>query len=140
MDDHNGPGRSDAPVSLCTVRDGSEAAVLMALLESCGIPSMKKYKGIGDSVALYMGIRQSGGNVEILVPPELLEAAREALAAEPAASQIEEETEAGEEETDAEPEVGLNRRRTLGWVLAAVMVLPVAAAIVAMIVRLVSRI
>ena len=129
-----------SPAVLCTVEDVNEAAIVMALLESCGIPSMKKYKGIGDSIALYMG--RSGGNVEILVPPGLIEAAREALSSE---SAIEadpdgaDENGAGRNENEDEYKNESRRRRTAGWLLALVFILPVAAAIVAMIIRLVFR-
>jgi len=73
-------GIDDEPAVLCTAADGSEAMVLTSLLMSLGIPSSKRYKGIGDSVAIFMGMGGQAQCVDILVPARLLDAAREALA------------------------------------------------------------
>jgi len=146
----------DEPAMLCTCQDGGEAAVIMSLLQSRGIPSMKNYKGIGDSVAIYMGMARPALTVDIYVPSRLLALAQETLSAEsgldggePDAADWEGEAESpisgwdqgqGQDEDRGagpdEDEKDSTRRRRGGWILLLVFVIPVAGVIIAEIIRL----
>ena len=65
---------------LVSVYDDYEASVIESLLMAFEIPSMRVYKTTAGLMKIYMGVSNSG--VDIHVPKDLLEAAREVLNAE----------------------------------------------------------
>lgn len=67
-------------VELVTVEGGLEADIVKSKLESFSIPALLRYEAAGR----IFGITMDGlGKVKILVPRELLEEARQVLAAGP---------------------------------------------------------
>jgi len=72
---HDKREQEDIPVLLCTLADDVITNMLIAALKDNGIPAMKKTKGIGQALSIVMGF--SNENVEIYVPSDLLNEARE---------------------------------------------------------------
>ena len=62
-------------VFLCTVENSFEADILESKLKSEGIPCVKKYKGAGNYMEIFMGQRLSFP-IDIYVPEETLEDAK----------------------------------------------------------------
>jgi hypothetical protein len=75
----------DVPAFLCSLNDGIEAEIAIAILRGEGIPVMKKRHGAGEYLNIYMGWSNCG--VELYVPLELHAKASEILSAEPVAEE-----------------------------------------------------
>ncbi len=68
---------NDKEMFLTNVCDEVEANILETLMNSCGIPILKKYPGAGGYLSIYMGTTYSG--IDIYVPSKSYEAAMELL-------------------------------------------------------------
>ena len=68
---------------LISVSTDSEADVIQALLDSHEIPSLRKYRGSGGYMKVYMGM--SGQGIDMFVPSNKFQDAVELLSAEPEA-------------------------------------------------------
>jgi hypothetical protein len=68
----------DSEAYLTSVSNSIEAEMVEALLASSGIPVLKKFKGAGGYLAIYMGAVNVG--VDLYVPSKLLVQARDILA------------------------------------------------------------
>ncbi len=66
---------------LMNVADGPEVDIVESLLNSNGLPTMRKHKGAGDFTKIYMGISNFG--IDLYVPKSRLEEANEIIAAKP---------------------------------------------------------
>ena len=69
-------------VYLCTAKDTFEADLLESKLRSEGIPSIKKAKGAGNFLEIFMG-SNSAYPIDIFVPAETLEDAKNIIVAVP---------------------------------------------------------
>jgi len=69
--------KNDSESFLMSVRDRIEADIVEGFLNSNGIPVLRKYKGAGAFVDLYLGISYTG--VDLYVPRSMLEHAKEIL-------------------------------------------------------------
>ena len=69
-------------VYLCTAKDSLEADILESKLRSEGIPSLKKFKGAGNFLEIFMG-SSSTCPIELYVPEESLEDAKNIIVAVP---------------------------------------------------------
>ena len=67
----------DSEAYLTSVSNSIEAEMLEALLTSSGVPVMKKFKGAGEYLNIYMGMTNLG--VDLYVPSKLLAQARDIL-------------------------------------------------------------
>ncbi len=67
----------DREAYLTSVSNSIEAEMLEALLTSSGVPVMKKFKGAGEYLNIYMGMTNLG--VDLYVPSKLLAQARDIL-------------------------------------------------------------
>ncbi|WP_027398263.1 putative signal transducing protein [Anaerovorax odorimutans] len=98
-------------VYLCTVKNSFEADILESKLRGEGIPTIKKYKGAGNFLEIFMGSNTTFP-IDLYVPEEALEDAKNIIVAVPLsegeAVDFDELTEEeldeliGEEETDEE--------------------------------------
>lgn len=77
-------------VFLCTAKDSFEADILESKLRSEGIPSLKKFKGAGNFLEIFMG-SNSAYPIDLYVPEESLEDARNVIVAVPLGDEIPEE-------------------------------------------------
>lgn len=84
-------------VYLCTAKDSFEADILESKLRSEGIPSIKKFKGASNFLEIFMG-SNSAYPIDIYVPEETLEDAKNIIVAVPL-----EDDELPEEPAGAEP-------------------------------------
>jgi len=71
----------DVPAYLCSVEDTLIGEITVSLLRSNGIPVMKRRRGVGEYLIIYMGM--SIYDVDLYVPTRLHERASEILAAKP---------------------------------------------------------
>ncbi len=71
---------SDDLISVAWVGNEHEAAMVQALFEELGIPSMQRRRGI-DGTLFGHGALTGGGSREVMVHPERVEEARALLAA-----------------------------------------------------------
>lgn len=69
-------------VYLCTTKNSFEADLLESKLRSEGIPSIKKFKGAGNFLEIFMG-SNSAYPIDIYVPEEALEDAKNIIVAVP---------------------------------------------------------
>lgn len=69
-------------VYLCTAKDSFEADILESKLRSEGIPSIKKFKGAGNFLEIFMG-SNSAFPIDLYVPQETLEDAKNIIVAIP---------------------------------------------------------
>ena len=69
-------------VYLCTAKDSFEADLLESKLRSEGIPSIKKFKGAGNFLEIFMG-SNSAYPIDLYVPEETLEDAKNIIVAVP---------------------------------------------------------
>jgi len=69
-------------VYLCTVKDSMEADIFESKLRSEGIPCIKKYRGASNFLEIAMG-KNVAFPIEIFVPEETLEDARNIIVAVP---------------------------------------------------------
>jgi len=69
-------------VYLCTVENSFEADLLESKLRSEGIPSIKKFKGAGNFLEIFMG-SNSAYPIDLYVPEEALEDAKNIIVAVP---------------------------------------------------------
>lgn len=69
-------------VYLCTTKNSFEADLLESKLRSEGIPSIKKFKGAGNFLEIFMG-SNSAFPIDIYVPEEALEDAKNIIIAIP---------------------------------------------------------
>lgn len=69
-------------VYLCTVKNSFEADLLESKLRSEGIPSIKKFKGAGNFLEIFMG-SNSAYPIDLYVPGEALEDAKNIIVAFP---------------------------------------------------------
>ena len=69
-------------VYLCTVKNSFEADLLESKLRSEGIPSIKKFKGDGNFLEIFMG-SNSAYPIDLYVPGEALEDAKNIIVAFP---------------------------------------------------------
>lgn len=69
------PDSDDNGALLITACNAIEADLLESKLKAYGIPVLRKYKGFGDYLNIYMGATPFG--VDLYVPAELLEKARD---------------------------------------------------------------
>lgn len=67
----------DREAFLTSTGNGIEAQIIETLLNSNGIPVMKKYREAGDYLKIYMGGTNFG--VDLYVPSKLLEKAKEII-------------------------------------------------------------
>lgn len=84
MENENQTNQTELPevVTLITVDGMMEAQIIQSQLENFGIPCMQRFEAVGR----VLGITTDGlGKVEIMVPPDYLDKAREILEAESAA-------------------------------------------------------
>jgi hypothetical protein len=77
-------------VYLCTAKNSFEADILESKLRSEGIPSLKKFKGAGNFLEIFMG-SNSTCPIDLYVPEESLEDARNIILAVPLEDEIPEE-------------------------------------------------
>lgn len=69
-------------VYLCTVKNSFEADLLESKLRSEGIPSLKKFKGAGNFLEIFMG-SNSAFPIDLYVPEETLDDAKNIIVAVP---------------------------------------------------------
>ena len=69
-------------VYLCTAKDSFEADLLESKLRSEGVPSIKKFKGAGNFLEIFMG-SNSAYPIDLYVPEETLEDAKNIIVAVP---------------------------------------------------------
>lgn len=69
-------------VYLCTAKNSFEADIFESKLNSEGIPCIKKYKGAGNFMEIFMGANLMFP-IDIYVPEETLEDAKNVVAAVP---------------------------------------------------------
>ena len=72
-------------VYLCTAKNSFEADLFESKLRSEGIPSLKKFKGASNFLEIFMG-SNSACPIDIYVPEETLEDARNIIVAVPLTS------------------------------------------------------
>ena len=77
-------------VYLCTAKDSFEADLLESKLRSEGIPSIKKFKGASNFLEIFMG-SNSAFPIDIYVPEETLEDAKNIIVAVPIGDEIPDE-------------------------------------------------
>ena len=77
-------------VYLCTAKNSFEADILESKLRSEGIPSLKKFKGAGNFLEIFMG-SNSAYPIDLYVPEESLEDARNIIVAVPLDDEMQEE-------------------------------------------------
>ncbi|MCL2618202.1 MAG: DUF2007 domain-containing protein [Defluviitaleaceae bacterium] len=85
---------TDTPALLCSLEDNIEAEMTVSLLQSAGIPVLRKRHGVGDYLKIYMNMSFYG--MDIYVPSKLHAKASEILAARATSEQdyvMDEETE-----------------------------------------------
>lgn len=68
----------DSETYLTSVSNSIEAEMMEALLTSSGVPVLKKFRGAGGYLTIYMGATNLG--VDLYVPSKLLAQARDILA------------------------------------------------------------
>lgn len=69
-------------VYLCTVKNSFEADIIESKLRSEGIPSIKKFKGAGNFLEIFMGSNTTSP-IDIYVPETALEEAKNVIIAVP---------------------------------------------------------
>ena len=79
-------------VFLCTVRDSFEADLFESKLRGEGIPCLKKYKGASNFMEIFMG-SNTAYPIELYVPEEFLEDAKNIVVAVPLGDDWDEEAE-----------------------------------------------
>ncbi len=75
---NNGDTEYDREAYLTSVPNGIEAEIIEALLNSNGIPVLKKFRKAGGYLVIYMGATNFG--VDLYVPSKLLEEAKDIIA------------------------------------------------------------
>jgi hypothetical protein len=75
------PDEYEGEALLTTVSGSMEAEIIASLLGSYNIPVIKKYRGIGNYLSIYMGASNMG--VDLYVPKSALETSKEILSAPP---------------------------------------------------------
>lgn len=99
---------NDKEVFLTTVTNGIEADVIEALLRSNKIPLLKKYKEAGAYLDIYMGSTNMG--IDLYVPSNMLEQAKELIANEPGVYGEEYQEQSGEEIDKLNDDLKKNQR------------------------------
>ncbi len=99
---------NDKEVFLTTVTNGIEADVIEALLRSNNIPLLKKYKEAGAYLDIYMGSTNMG--IDLYVPSNMLEQAKELIANEPGVYGEEYQEQSGEEIDKLNDDLKKNQR------------------------------
>lgn len=107
----------DERVSFLTnVRDDYEAAIVESILNSNNIKVLRKYCEAGDYLNIYMGNSFLG--IDLYVPENDYETAKELIEAGEEAKEIENEELAEEETTPEQDEVSANKSRSLkAWMI-----------------------
>ena len=108
--------KSEKEVFLITASDEREFDVYKSLLESCGIPVLKKHREAGEYLNISMGMSVYG--VDIYVPEKYH---REALGLVKSTAGKEDEY---DKEFEKEKESYQNRRLTYVWIIIAVFYSP----------------
>ncbi|MGI6256836.1 MAG: putative signal transducing protein [Anaerovoracaceae bacterium] len=76
-------------IYLCTASNSLEADILISKLEAEGIPSLKKYKGAANFMEIALGSNTTQA-IELYVPEETLERAKEVIVPVPIEDDFEE--------------------------------------------------
>lgn len=110
---------NDKEMYLTNVCDEVEANILETLMNSCGIPILKKYPGAGGYLSIYMGTTYSG--IDIYVASKSYEAAKELLDIKNENEiELEEESPKGIDDENAfkDEEVKIHRKRAFRtWII-----------------------
>lgn len=76
-------------VYLCTAKSGLEADIFESKLKAEGIPCIKKFKGASNLMEIALGVNTTQP-IELYVPQETMEAAKEAILPVPIGDDFEE--------------------------------------------------
>jgi predicted nucleic acid-binding Zn ribbon protein len=112
---NSGTEYDDEAAYLTSVSNRIEAEMIEALLNSHGIPVLKKSREAGGYLDIYMGATIFG--VDLYVPSKLLKKAKEIIASNP--ENVEEDVQDYSEEEDSSEldEKYKEKRRTNTWIL-----------------------
>ena len=126
---------SDELVFLTSV-DEMEYGIIESLMNAYNIPCVKRHKGAGQYVSVYMGVSKFG--VDVLVPKRLLEQAQELLKSNMAEESEDGGLQADDELAEENSRVHTIGKRVMGWVLLLMFGLPSVVGAIAFIIYLLS--
>jgi len=101
-----------SPAFLCSATHGFSSDLLICALKEAGIPTQVKHRGSGEFLTIFMGA--SGQGMDIFVPSDMLQKARDIMANVTGETQVYEET-----GSIAEMQKTSHSKPIKGWILIA---------------------